>query len=57
MIQILMLTFSKTVPSEVTLTPVLDPGNVKHADITLNVDWSGKLTLAGFFRVCYPICG
>ncbi|KAL2042394.1 hypothetical protein N7G274_004885 [Stereocaulon virgatum] len=39
-----------TVPSEVILTPVLDSENVKHVEITLNVDWSGKLTLAGFIR-------
>ena len=39
-----------TVPNGVTLTPVIHPGNVKYSNISLNVDWSGKMTLSGFLR-------
>ena len=39
-----------TVPNGVTLTPLIDPSNVKYANISLNVDWSGKMTLSGFLR-------
>lgn len=31
-----------TVPRGVDLTPVIDPGNVKHANISLSIDWSAK---------------
>lgn len=41
----------KTVPKGVSLTPAIDPRALKHANITLNVDWSGQMTLSGFFRV------
>ena len=39
-----------TVPRGVTLTPVLDPRELKYHNLTLNVDWSGKLTLGGYIR-------
>jgi Peroxidase len=39
-----------TVPKGVTLTPLLDPSNVKYSNLSLNVDWSGKMTLSGFLR-------
>ena len=39
-----------TVPRGVSLTPALDPTGVKHANISLNVDWHGSMTLSGFFR-------
>ena len=39
-----------TVPRGVELTPPLDPTGVKHANISLNVDWTGQMTLSGFFR-------
>lgn len=42
---------SKTVPRGVSLTPAIDPRALKHANITLNIDWSGQMTLSGFFRV------
>ena len=48
-----MLIALKTVPNEVSLTPAIDPLALKHANITLNVDWSGQMTLSGFFRVCH----
>ena len=43
----------KTVPRGVSLTPAIDPRALKHANVTLNVDWSGHMTLSGFFRVCF----
>ncbi|MCJ1279796.1 hypothetical protein MMC21_007620 [Puttea exsequens] len=39
-----------TVPTGVTLTSVIDPAQIKSANVTLNVDWSGKLRLSGFLR-------
>lgn len=39
-----------TVPKEVTLTPLIDPSGIKYADISLNIDWSGNMTLSGFMR-------
>ena len=39
-----------TVPKHVTLTPVLDPYTVAYSNLTLNVDWCGEMTLAGFLR-------
>ncbi|CAF9932560.1 hypothetical protein IMSHALPRED_008917 [Imshaugia aleurites] len=39
-----------TVPRGVSLTPAIDPRALKHANVTLNVDWSGHMTLSGFFR-------
>lgn len=39
-----------TVPKGVTLTPLIHPGIVKYANLSLNVDWSGKMTLSGFLR-------
>lgn len=39
-----------TVPRGVTLTPPIDPGSLKYSNLSLNVDWSGKLTLSGFLR-------
>ena len=39
-----------TVPNGVTLTPIIDPGNVKYSNISLNIDWSGHMTLSGFLR-------
>lgn len=48
----LLLILLKTVPSEVSLTPAIDPRALKHVNITLNVDWSGQMSLSGFFRVC-----
>ena len=39
-----------TVPSGVTLTPTINPNTVQHANLSLNVDWSGKMTLSGFLR-------
>ena len=42
----------QTVPSGVSLTPAIDPRALGHANISLNVDWSGQMTLTGFFRVC-----
>ncbi len=46
-----MLIISKTVPNGVSLTPAIDPRALKHANVTLNIDWSGQMTLSGFFRV------
>lgn len=48
----LLLISLKTVPSGVSLTPAIDPRALKHANVTLNVDWSGQMTLSGYFRVC-----
>ncbi len=42
---------AKTVPRGVSLTSAIDPRALKHANITLNVDWSGNMALSGFFRV------
>ncbi|ERF76415.1 hypothetical protein EPUS_06973 [Endocarpon pusillum Z07020] len=39
-----------TVPKGVKLTPPIDPGSVKYSNLSLNVDWSGKMTLSGFLR-------
>ena len=39
-----------TVPRGVTLTPVLDPSQVKYLNLSMNVDWRGKLTLSGSLR-------
>jgi hypothetical protein len=39
-----------TVPKGVTLTPPIDPGSLKYSNISLNVDWSGRMTLSGFLR-------
>ena len=39
-----------TVPRGVKLTPAIDPNKLTYANLTLNVDWTGKLTLAGFIR-------
>lgn len=39
-----------TVPKGVSLSPAIDPRALRHANITLNVDWSGQMTLSGFFR-------
>ena len=39
-----------TVPRGVTLTPPIDPANVKYANLSLNVDWSGQMTLSGYLR-------
>ena len=39
-----------TVPNGVTLTPLIDPNSVKYANLSLNVDWIGKMTLSGFLR-------
>ena len=39
-----------TVPKGVTLTPLIDPSTVKYANISLNIDWTGKMTLSGFLR-------
>ena len=52
MIFFIKLIPSKTVPSGVSLTPAIDPRALKHANVTLNVDWNGQMTLSGFFRVC-----
>ena len=54
MLLFIMLIPLKTVPKGVSLTPAIDPRALKHANITLNVDWSGQMTLSGFFRVCHP---
>ena len=40
----------ETVPKGVQLTPVVDPTNIGFSNLTLNVDWSGKMTLSGFLR-------
>ncbi|KAM0799909.1 heme peroxidase [Usnea florida] len=40
-----------TVPKTVSLTSAIDPRALRHANITLNVNWSGQMTLSGFFRV------
>ena len=39
-----------TVPRGVRLTPFLDPSQVKYLNLSMNVDWSGKLTLSGSLR-------
>ena len=39
-----------TVPKGVTLTPPIDPSNLKYSNISLNIDWSGKMTLSAFLR-------
>ncbi len=39
-----------TVPKGVTLTPPIDPSSVTYSNISLNVDWSGNMTLSGFLR-------
>ncbi|KAF7512824.1 hypothetical protein GJ744_011927 [Endocarpon pusillum] len=39
-----------TVPKGVKLTPPIDPGSVKYSNLSLDVDWSGKMTLSGFLR-------
>jgi len=39
-----------TVPKGVTLTPLIDPNGLGYANLSLNVDWSGKMTLSGFMR-------
>lgn len=46
----LVTRMSNTVPKGVTLTPLIDPEGVKYANLTLNVAWSGELTLSGFLR-------
>lgn len=40
----------ETVPRGVTLSPALDPRNMKTANVSLNIDWSGSMTLSGFLR-------
>lgn len=39
-----------TVPKGVTLTPPIDPASLKYSNVSLNVDWSGTMTLSGFLR-------
>lgn len=39
-----------TVPEGVQLTPVLDPRALKYANLTLSVDWAGRMTFSGFLR-------
>ena len=46
----LVTRMSNTVPKGVTLTPLINPEGVKYANLTLNVGWSGELTLSGFLR-------
>lgn len=44
----------ETVPGNVRLTAAVDPTsttNLKPYGITLNVDWTGNMTIAGYFRV------
>lgn len=48
---VMLLISLKTVPKTVSLTSAIDPRALRHANITLNVDWSGQMTLSGFFRV------
>ena len=48
---LIVLIHVKTVPRGVSLTPAIDPRTMKHANVTLNVDWSGQMVLTGFFRV------
>ena len=48
---VILLITLKTVPKTVSLTSAIDPRALRHANITLNVDWSGQMTLSGFFRV------
>ncbi|MCJ1356571.1 MAG: hypothetical protein MMC33_006566 [Icmadophila ericetorum] len=38
------------VPRSVTLTPIIDPANLKYGNLSLNVAWSGEMTLSGYFR-------
>ena len=47
----------ETVPGGVTLTSAVDPtssSNLKPYSITLNVNWKGNMTIAGYFRVRTP---
>ena len=46
----LMSRMIDTVPQGVTLTPLLDPSKMKFGNVSLNVDWTGDLTLSGFLR-------
>lgn len=55
MVSFIMLIPFETVPGGVSLTPAIDPRALKHANVTLNVDWSGQMTLSGFFRVCISL--
>ena len=48
---VMMLITLQTVPKTVSLTSAIDPRALRHANITLNIDWSGQMTLSGFFRV------
>ena len=46
----LMARMIDTVPKGVTLTPLIDPSKVQYGNLSLNVDWSGGMTLSGFLR-------
>lgn len=39
-----------TVPRGVKLSKAIDPSEVKYNNLTLSLDWSGKLNLRGFLR-------
>lgn len=50
-----ILILRKVVTKGVELTPVLDPALLKHYNISLNIDWSGTMSLSGFFKVSSSI--